>query len=289
MIKDKIIFENNLENLYSTCISCNRKDHIFEECPFIHYTANRQQILRKYLFSTFNNGNNLFIRKNPKIFSHLNCLKYKDNLNKVRKKFKNDKKELFLHLKEFYSEAPQNEESIYEEDYENTSFDSQSNMPLAPKSQIFGSLNNIESENNNDKVEEMIKEVHFPFSNQSLSPRSNNSSRKRTKKASTILRDKLVKIESDEDNPPPCIESIIIKRGIFLKQKTDTSFSNALKDFNIYSFDFEEKKNYNFYYPQGNFENSLKKLTIFSKTQERKSRKKAVIGKKSINKLSTNK
>lgn len=228
-------------------------------------------------------GNKFYIRKNPKIFFHLNCLKYKDNLNKVRKKFKKEKKELFSHLKELYSENPQNDDSIHEEDYENTSFDSQNNISSVPKSQIFGSLNNIESENN-DKVEEMIKEVHFPFSNQNISPRSNNSSRKKTK-FPTLLKEKLFKL--DEDNAPHCIESIIIKRGIFLKQKNDTSLSNNLMDFNIYSFDFEEKKNYSFYYPQGNFENSLKKLTIFSKMQERKSRKKAISGKKLINKTST--
>lgn len=43
-IRDKIIFYKNFDDLGVKCISCNNKRHFLNDCPYIHYVADKEKV-----------------------------------------------------------------------------------------------------------------------------------------------------------------------------------------------------------------------------------------------------
>ena len=66
-------------------------------------------------------------------------------------------------------------------------------------------------------------------------------------------------------------EKINFNRKGILKEMSDN------RDMNLFDFGFEKSKDYSKYYNWGNMGNTLKKLKIYQKNQERKSKKRKEI------------
>ncbi|KAL4485121.1 hypothetical protein ABPG73_015672 [Tetrahymena malaccensis] len=47
-IRDKITFYKNFDDLGIKCISCNNKNHFLNDCPFIHYVADKEKIIKMH-------------------------------------------------------------------------------------------------------------------------------------------------------------------------------------------------------------------------------------------------
>lgn len=52
MIKDKYIYDRNIELTFSKCRACLVKSHTVENCPKLHYLSDKSFIIQKYLYST---------------------------------------------------------------------------------------------------------------------------------------------------------------------------------------------------------------------------------------------
>ncbi|KAL4491164.1 hypothetical protein ABPG73_013233 [Tetrahymena malaccensis] len=48
-LKDEVIFQNKLQKIHVYCQSCQQKDHVIEQCPYLFYEGKKDRILRQYL------------------------------------------------------------------------------------------------------------------------------------------------------------------------------------------------------------------------------------------------
>lgn len=109
-IKDQINLNNNLNDLFINCNSCNSSNHSNFKCPLIHLTLSNNRIIDKYNFSVPQIRTNFFQRKKKK----WNCLKNK-------KLLQNSALELYYDLFDIPSDMEKSSLSISREILQNSS------------------------------------------------------------------------------------------------------------------------------------------------------------------------
>lgn len=77
--------ENDYKHLFKPCGSCKNIDHKIEECPFLHFIANADLIIKKNSYTQPNERQKGFLRKKR---IHVNALFEKSKLKKIRSKSK---------------------------------------------------------------------------------------------------------------------------------------------------------------------------------------------------------
>lgn len=272
-MKDKILFENNYENLKNSCChSCRSKDHFIKDCPFIHFTPNRDLLFKKLQYSQPNDRNILFKRKPTKIFSRLNCLKYKDNLKKIRSKFKLEKRGMFMKMRElitikeiydFDKDFSSNQNLEFKDDSYIESEKSDLNLS---KSLILQSDPEIEPKN---KTHNENEEMDSPIASFNRLDKSKKSTLNLTSKNKTTKS--AFKLEEYELN---VIEKINERRAIILKKERTGLDIIKLKSYDLFDFEFETISfNNHYYYRNHNFDNCIFKFKKYLKNKERRRNK----------------
>lgn len=102
-----------------------------------------------------------------------------------------------------------------------------------------------------------------------------NLDRKNKQIKSTILKNKEKNYpsESSEEFQPFCIENLLLKRQLFLrncKMSFPLDMEMREKKPQFFDFDFEQQKSYNFYCPKDNYINSLRKFMKYSRRRAMK-------------------
>lgn len=275
MIKNKIDFEKNYTDLNLNCYSCQNNDHIFEECPFLHYIANRQNIIKRENFSRPTERKTIL--RNNKILTHINAVLYKNKLHNLLKKYEYENKDsidcMIKHINcKKIQEKSYNEESLDDDQLSEESL-TESNKPH-DNSDI---KSNFESE-------QTLKSVLFSGndSNEVLSP-SLSSQRPKKKitsaESDTELKEKPVKesmkeIAEIKEEKPPKIRKTIRKETKFIKEEnlTTSTFNKAVVP-DFFDFAFESQLDCKFFYPEANFKTSIRKFQRYLRVRERKIKK----------------
>jgi len=73
-IRDNINIYEDFEDLYSKCYSCQEASHQVQNCPLVHYTPKREIILLKFLHTSPQARNQIFIRYHKKRMNALRSL-----------------------------------------------------------------------------------------------------------------------------------------------------------------------------------------------------------------------
>lgn len=64
MIRDKIAFYSNSEDLDLRCLGCNIRTHLIHNCSKVHYTPDRDFIISRYLYNSPTKDRQQFYRRN---------------------------------------------------------------------------------------------------------------------------------------------------------------------------------------------------------------------------------
>lgn len=233
-MKERIVFSKDYSILFKPCLSCNTFDHLFDDCPILHYSANKDLIINKHILS-HPNPRNLEFKRNKRNKSH--SLKNKRILNLC-----------------FDENIKINElEKIYlTKTYKNS------------HSKTFSSSINDEDEFVSfDEDNEPSKDN---FNKESFEKQATSDSKKKffLKEISTSVTS-IKKYDFERS----FLSKLNEKRNIILNQE---EIQNLL-DLNLFDFSIDKPKNYSFYYPLSNFENSIKiykKSLKKSKNREKK-------------------
>ena len=124
--------------------------------------------------------------------------------------------------------------------------------------------NNIATSTNND---DESKEIRSPISLHQMNP----ANRRKTV-ATTILKDqpKSAKLEEFE---PSFLASINTRMELFFNDRIRTAIRHDYKNLNMFNFNFEKMKYYKKYYPEFNFDNTMKNSQLFKKVGKENKRK----------------
>lgn len=251
------MIKKDYQLLFKKCFSCNSLDHLFEECPFLHYIPNKENIIQKYLFvqpssrSDFKRRNDIkFITNALKNYGHRKSLEKKshNNLNEFEAMFlrKNSKNSSGL--------------ASYIEDEENSSFQEMENIEKEYMSQLMEKSSSYEI-----KLEE--EKEHSPIGKEKESGSQENY------KITFVKEQQHISLKDDFEKL--FIENFELKRQIILSQS-----KHERNCPNLFDFDFEKAHEFKFYNKNDNFDkiiNEYKKSTKAKnkmKSQKFKKRKK---------------
>lgn len=253
-LKDSIIFEKNYSKFFRPCYSCKNLDHLFENCPFLHYIPNIKNIIQKHNFSIANTRADFFQRK-KRLKSSTNSLK---NLKNIQNSIINNPKiedleKIFLARlnTDFTGVSSINDD----EDYDNVSsnleneFESNrinDNFSYTLTSEKTKKENNKDNGDNGDNAPNLYGEIN-PKELFSLSNKNNEFEQR-------------------------FLEKILEKQVLILKKKQRSDFLSL----NLFNFEFDKPNEFKYYYPLYNFDFSIKNYKKYSK-------KKARLRKKIIN------
>ena len=234
------------------------------------------------------------IRK-TRILSHINPVKYKENLQYLRKKYERDKKDLFMNEiqeKVIKNDNVENDrESLNEEDNSSVSDDVHTSLTtynnLSSTEHTFEQIDlkiNIDHMNNkSNSLKEESKELLSP-----TTPHTNYlNKKKKIKKSPTsgiLLKEKenIGIVHFNEEMKSDEFEPIFLKR---IKDNKRVILKVEPKEFdymsyNLFDFTFEKAKDYKNFYFDYNLVNSLKRMQKYLRIRERKLRKQKLLLKK---------
>lgn len=70
-LKDQILLYDNLNLLNIPCFSCSKTNHFYNDCPLVHFTPDREFIIKRHLFSGPQKERVIYSRKKKKKLNSL--------------------------------------------------------------------------------------------------------------------------------------------------------------------------------------------------------------------------
>jgi len=308
-----IIFENKYENLFKPCYSCKSISHKLEQCPFLHFITNNELLIKRHIYTEINERKKDFQRKKH---DHVNTLKYKSNLLKMKEK--HEKSKIFMELEELlkkksFQRSFFTDNTIFEEDEEmlnnysvgdggTQSLDSLEMQKELPSPRIdFNKVEPSHNEESKEYKEEKEDKECLPPNNLKILVTSSSSKTRISSKKLEKLESKELKefrevrgikeIQEQTDKIPNLsfgnveferefLSNLSKKRRILIQKDIKSSEFVELGT-NLFNFNFEQPKHYIIYNPANNLDNNLKKYkAILRNNESKKKRRNAVRGTK---------
>ena len=260
-----MILEKKIEHVYKPCYSCKRIGHFVHECPFLHFNCNKDHIIKKYIFSQPNDRDPSYRRNNS--FSnksiHANSLISKKKIQILKDIYEKNKIDrIFI---EFQLKEPNINLTFDEDDELNERGDS-----------------GVSSEMNNPEAEE-TKDSSLAIKQNQLMPNFNKSRSKKLESDDNIniKRNSFSKNTQNQEFEINLISKLRERKKILLNNDVPYSYSEDISC-NLFDYEFDRKKNYKVYYPNYNFDESLRNYIRFLRFREKKFKKSRMSFKKGM-------
>lgn len=239
-----MLLKKDYKSLFKICFSCKSPDHLFEDCPFLHYIPNKDLIIQKHLYGQPNHRNAKFKRKN-----HLKC-----QFNAL--------KNYSLLQSAFHDKQNTNKSNDFNSIQENKKSYLSSSLVEEEENLSFSDLEDNEKESNQFidtiNINEMRKEEEKEY-----------EERNTLKENDKILYQKeKTNSHKKEEFEKSFIKQFELKKKILLNQK-----NREKNGPNLFDFSFEKAKNFKFYYNNENFDKNLRKYKKSIKGRRKKNLK----------------